>query len=111
MKESTENKIVTLCFVRRYESMSPKFLQNKIGWHSRWRVHEVLERREDLEHPLGHQLEIAVPHVVHEVDIGDVEHKAQNRGIPYVNSRQHGDRKQEVVDHVFSKGMDHRCIS
>jgi hypothetical protein len=78
--------------------------------HLRGRVHEVLEGREDLEHPLGHQLEVAVPHVVHEVDIGDVEDESQDGGIPHVNRCQHGDRKQDVVDDVLSKGMDHRCI-
>lgn len=78
--------------------------------HSRGRVHEVLERREDLEHPLGYELEVAVPHVVHEVDVGDVEHNAHDGAIPHVDRRQHGDRKQQVVDQVFSKGVDHSCI-
>lgn len=48
-----------------------------------------------------------MPRVVHEVD---VEHEAQHRGVPYVKGRQHGNREQDVVGHVFSEGMDHRCI-
>jgi hypothetical protein len=85
-------------------------LCSKIRRHLRRRVHEVLEGREELEHPPGHQLEVAVPHVVHEVDVGDVEHDAQDGGVPHVESRKHGDGEQDVVDHVLSEGMDHGCI-
>jgi hypothetical protein len=77
----------------------------------RWRVHEVLERRKDLEHPLGHQLEIAVAHVVHEVNVTDVQHNSHDRRIPDIQGRQHRDRKQQVINKVFSERMDHRCIN
>jgi hypothetical protein len=44
----------------------------------RWRVHEILERWEPFEEPGGHQLEVAVAHVVHEVDVEHVELKCHD---------------------------------
>jgi hypothetical protein len=35
-------------------------------------VHEILERREPFEEPARHQFEVAVTHVVHEVNVDHI---------------------------------------
>lgn len=41
----------------------------------RGRIHEVLERGKYREDPLRNKLKIAMPHVVHEINIGNISTK------------------------------------
>jgi len=41
-------------------------------------VHEILERREPFEEPIGYQFKVAVTHVVHEVDVDHIDLKCKN---------------------------------
>lgn len=40
--------------------------------HLRGSVHEVLKRREKREDPVWNELEVAMSHVVHEVDVSNI---------------------------------------
>ena len=62
-----------------------------------------------MEHPFWHQLKITVPHVVHEVDVNDIQHKYKGGAISHVNCGQHRDCKEREIDDVFAKRMDDRC--
>ena len=51
----------------------------------RWGVHEILQRREGFEDPLWYQFKIAVPHIIHEVNVRNVQDNAQNRTTAHKN--------------------------
>lgn len=57
----------------------------------RWSIYEILERRKSLEHPLWHQLKIAVAHVIHEINVSNVQDTSQDRTTAHKNWRQYGD--------------------
>ena len=42
-------------------------------------VHEILEGRTDGKHPVRDNLEIAMTHVVHKVDVGDIDGYGSDR--------------------------------
>ena len=62
-----------------------------------------------MEDALWHQLKIAVPHIVHEVDVRDVQDNSQDRTTPHKNWCHHGDREKQEINHMFSKWMDDSC--
>lgn len=57
-------------------------IENAEKMHLRWSVHEVLERGESAEHPFGDNLDVAVPQVVHEINVYNVAHGCQKGGRP-----------------------------
>lgn len=48
----------------------------------RGRIHKVFERGKDGENPLGNELKVAVPHVIHEINIGNVAKERSQRSSP-----------------------------
>ena len=38
----------------------------------RWCIHQIFERRESREHPLGNDLKVAMAHIVHKINISDI---------------------------------------
>ena len=75
----------------------------------RWGVHKVLERGEHLEAPFRNKLEVAMPHIVHDVNIEDIADYCYERSLPHKDGGQHRDRKQQEINYVFRERMDHRC--
>ena len=49
-----------------------------VGGDLRGGIHKILEEGKYGEEPLGHELEVAVPHVVHEINIRNVAKKSYN---------------------------------
>ena len=50
-----------------------------VGGDLRGGIHKILEEGKYGVEPLGHKLEVAVPHVVHEINIRNVADKRYNR--------------------------------
>jgi hypothetical protein len=78
--------------------------------HSRWRVHEVLEGREDVEEQPGDELEVAVAEVVHEVDVGEVAVGHGHGGGAGAHHGEQRDGEQGEVHQLLRERMDHRCV-
>ena len=51
----------------------------KVQVDLRGSVHEILDRRKDSKHPVRDHLVIAMTHVVHQVDVGDIDGKGSYR--------------------------------
>ena len=76
----------------------------------RRRVHQVFERREDVEEQLGHDLEVAVAEVVHEVDVDEVAVCYSHGGSAGAHHGEQRDGEQGEVHQLLRERVDHRCI-
>lgn len=57
----------------------------KIVWNIndlRGRIHQVFERWKDGENPFGNELKVAVPHVIHDINISNVAKERSQRSSP-----------------------------
>lgn len=75
----------------------------------RWRVHEILERREPCEEPAGYQLEVAVPHVVHEINVNQIHLECNYGSSSSQGTGDQWDREEQFVGNELSKRMDDGC--
>lgn len=75
----------------------------------RRRVDEVLEGREEREEALRYVLEVAVSHVVHEVDVGYVARKRDHGSRLRPQGREQRYGEEGEVGYVLPERMDHRC--
>lgn len=48
----------------------------------RWCVYQVLEEREGLEHPDGHEFEVTVPHGIEKVEANPVDVNHSDKRMP-----------------------------
>lgn len=75
----------------------------------RGRTHEVFERGEDFEQPVGNQLKVAVTKVVHEVKVSFISSHGNNGVGSGDQHRRQWDCKQRKIHQVFSKRMNYSC--
>lgn len=71
-------------------------------------VHEVLERWEGTEEPQGNKLQVAVPHIVHEINVANVGHEGQKGRCSSLSGRQQRKGEQYEISQVLCEWMDHR---
>lgn len=76
---------------------------------SRGRIYQVLERGKHREHPLRNELKVAMPHVVHEINISDVCTKCSYRSSSSEKSCDRRYNKNSVICYDLSKRMNNSC--
>lgn len=62
-----------------------------------------------MKEPLWDQLEVAVAHIVHEVNVGNISSERYYRGRSSGDGDYYWDEENQVICNLFRKWMDHSC--
>lgn len=73
-------------------------------------IHEILERREDLEEPVRDKLKVTMPHVVHKVNECHIEKNSKNGACLGKDGGQQRNKEEKVVHYMLCKWMNHSCM-